>query len=248
MVNAASFLAVLLALIALRLPSRPVTVNNGSAWAGVVEGLRYTAGSRPLVSLLLLAAVVSALAVPYNVLLPVLVQRVFNGDAWLNGLLFTASGLGALAGGLFLASRHSVLGLLKHVWLLPLGSAAALIGLSWIDSPWLAAPMVFLIGLTVVMLLTTCNMTLQSIVPDRMRGRVLSLYALIFLGTNPIGSLVAGSLTDYASVHLTLLVFGATLATVALVFGLTLAKPLFCQAKAQFDASVQAAAETAEAA
>jgi MFS family permease len=245
LVNAASFLAVLLALIALRLPPRPIQKTNGSAWSGIVEGLRYTAGSRALVSILLLAAAVSLLAVPYNVLLPVLVKRVFAGDEWLNGVLFTASGLGALAGGLFLASRHSVLGILKHIWLLPLGSAVALLGLSWIDSPWLAAPLVFLIGLTVVMLLTSCNMTLQSIVADRMRARVLSIYALIFLGMNPLGSLLAGSLTEYTTVHVTLLVLGASLAAGAVLFKLTLATPLYCAAKAQFSAAVQVAAEAA---
>lgn len=245
LVNAGSFLAVLLALIAMRMPPRPAQKSNGSAWSGVLEGVRYTASSRALVSILLLAAAVSFLAVPYNVLLPVLVKDVFQGDEWLNGVLFTASGLGALTGGLFLASRHSVLGIVKHVWLLPVGSAAALLGLSWIDSPWLAAPLVFVIGLTVVMLLTSCNMTLQSIVADRMRARVLSLYALIFLGASPIGSLLAGSLTEHVGLHFTLLVLGASLAAGSILFGLTLAKPLYCETKAQFCEAKQVVAEAA---
>jgi MFS family permease len=248
LVNALSFLAVLLALVAMNLPPRPAPAGNGSAWAGAVEGLRYTAESRPILSVLFLAAIVSLLAVPYNVLLPVLVQHVFRGDAWLNGVLFTASGLGALAGGLFLASRHNVLGLLKSVWLLPVVTAAALLALSWNDSPWFAGPLVFFIGLTIVMTLTTCNMTLQSVVEDRMRARVLSLYALIFLGMNPLGSLLAGSLTDAAGVHVTLRLLGAALGTGAVVFGATLARPLYRQAAAQFEVKVQPAVASAEAA
>src|SRR5262249_43926902 len=163
-----------------------------------------------------------------------LVQREFKGDAWLNGVLFTASGLGALTGGLFLASRHSMLGLLKHVWVLPVITAAALLALTWIDSSWLAAPIVFFIGLTVVMVLTSCNMTLQSIVEDRMRARVLSIYALIFLGANPIGSLIAGALAEHAGLHFTFVLLGSSLGVVSILFGLTLAKPLYCAAKAQF--------------
>jgi MFS family permease len=248
LVNALSFLAVLLALVAMRLPPRPIAAANGSAWSGAIEGLRYTLGSRPIVSVLFLAALVSLLAVPYNVLLPVLVQREFKGDAWLNGFLFTASGLGALAGGLFLASRHGVLGMLKNVWLLPIVTAAALLALSWNSNRWLAAPLVFLIGLTVVMLLTTCNMTLQSVVADHMRARVLSLYALIFLGMNPLGSLLAGSLTEREDVFLTLRLFGACLGCGAAIFGATLARPLYRQAAAQFAAKVEPVAATAEAA
>src|SRR5262245_8260981 len=129
LVNALSFLAVLMALAAMRLPPRPAPAANGSTWSGAVEGVRYAFGSRPIISVLLLAALVCLLAVPYNVLLPVLVQRVFKGDAWLNGFLFTASGLGALAGGLFLASRHRVLGMLIHVWSLPGVLAGDVIGM-----------------------------------------------------------------------------------------------------------------------
>src|SRR5262245_18720768 len=248
LVNALSFLAVLLALVALRLPPRPAPAVKGSAWSGAVDGVRYALSSRPIVSILLLAALVCLLAVPYNVLLPVLVQHVFRGDAWLNGFLFTASGLGALAGGLFLASRHSVLGMLKHVWVLPVVTAGAILAMSWTDNRWLAAPLVFVTGLTVVMLLTTCNMTLQSIVADNMRARVLSLYALVFLGLNPLGALLAGSLTDNWGVGFTMRLLGACLGAGGLLFGATLARPLYRQASALFAAKVRPTVASAEAA
>src|SRR5262249_33925757 len=153
--------------------------------------------------------------------------------------LFTASGLGALAGGLFLASRHSVLGLLKHVWLLPVVTAGAILAMSWTNNRWLAAPLVFVTGLTVVMLLTTCNMALQSIVADGMRARVLSLYALIFLGLNPLGALLAGTLTEGEGVQFTLRLLGMCLGAGALIFGATLARPLYRQASATFADKVQ---------
>jgi MFS family permease len=249
LVNALSFLAVIVALWAMRLPPRPLAVTNGSTWSGAIEGLRYTLRSTPIVAVLLITAIVSFLAVPYIVMLPVLVQRVYHGDAWLNGFLFTAAGLGALAGGLFLASRHSVLGMLKHLWLLPICTAAGLLAMSWTDSPWVAAPLIFLIGLTIVMLLTSCNMTLQSIVADHMRARVLSIYALIFLGMSPLGSLLAGWLAEETGVSLTLRLFGASLGVGAIAFAATFARPLYRQAKAQFGgACVRAAKATAEAA
>ena len=137
---------------------------------------------------------------------------------------------------------------MKNVWLLPVTTAAALLALSWNESRWLAAPLVFLVGLTVVMVLTSCNMTLQSIVADGMRARVLSIYALIFLGMNPIGSLLAGSLTDAAGVDWTFRLLGTALGAGALIFGATLARPLYRQAAAQFEAKVQPTVASAEAA
>ena len=106
--------------------------------------------------------------------------------------MMSAPGLGALSAGLFVASRRNVLGLLRVAAFLPAVIGAALVTLSLADSPWAAAALLFATGFCVVMLLTTCNTTLQTIADPDKRSRVVSLYAMVFLGLNPLGGLVAG--------------------------------------------------------
>lgn len=222
--NALSFWAVLIALLAMRFPPRVVAEKRTSALRGLVEGFRYAAGSMPIRRLLLLAGIISLLAVPYNVLMPVLVREVLGGDARLNGWLFSAAGLGALTGGLFLASRTGVLGLVRRAWVLPVLTGLAFVGLSYNRSVALTLALVYATGLTVVMLLTTCNMALQSIVVDRLRGRVMSLYALTFLGMAPLGAMLAGMLAEKYQVGWALRIHGLVLVAAGLLFGLTLAR------------------------
>src|SRR5262249_49923732 len=149
----------------------------------------------PIRSILLLVAVISLSASAFTLLMPVFVDRVLAGDATWLGNLMAASGLGALTAALYMASRSTVVGLGKHV--IPVaagGLGVALIAFGSIRQPLPALVVSFVAGFSLMALTTASNTVLQTIVDEDKRGRVMSLYAMAFLGAMPLGSLLAGSL------------------------------------------------------
>ncbi len=201
--NAVSFLAVLLALAVLKLPPpAPVPyVSLGQALRELRDFLR----SRPALKLvLLLMTTVSILGHPYYVLIPVLARDVLGAGPQGYGLLMAASGLGAFAGGLTLARR------LQHRPPMPSflgGTALFLLGvlaLSFCRHFWQAVPAMALTGFGMVTQLSTGNSLLQLNVPDHLRGRIMSLFGLIIIGSTPLGSLLYGSVAQYLGTQPTL--------------------------------------------
>jgi len=247
-VNAASFLAVLVALAAMRLKFVAQPARHHSTWGGLRDGVRYAAGSMPIRSILLLVTLICFLAVPYNVLLPALSLKVLHGNAALNGWMFSASGLGALTGALFLASRHSILGMVRLIWVLPVVAGLAILGLSNVHSVPIALGLVFLVGLSIVMTLTTSNMLLQSITADNLRGRILSLYALTFMGMVPLGGVAAGWLAETVGIEETMQAGGIVLTVAALAFGLLLGNKLHLRVAKTFTKTIRTSEPGAEAA
>lgn len=231
LINAFSFLAVLISLVRMNASAlvRPAHSRNGS---GLVEGAKYALNSMPIRTLLLLAAIVSFFAVPYLVLMPVMVRVVFGEDARFNGFLYVVAGLGALTGGLFLAARHSILGLARFVPLLPGVAGLAMAGLSFCDQRWLASALVYVIGLSLVTLLTGCNTFIQTIVDDQFRSRILSIYALTFLGLAPLGSIIAGIVAEKSSVHTSLQLSGLALLSSSAILWPLLSSKLHRQVEA----------------
>lgn len=225
LVNGFSFLAVLGALLGMRITRRPgeAGTENGSH---LIEGIRLALGSMPIRTLLALVAIVSFFALPYLVLLPVVVKVVLKGGAGLNGWIYTAAGIGSLVGGLFLASRRSVLGVVLFLPVLTAVTGVAMMSMWLITQLAAVTLVVFLIGLTMVMLLTTCNTLLQTIVEDRFRGRILSLYAMMFMGLGPLGGVVSGWIAERWDVQTALVAGGASLLVCALVFAIWFAVPL----------------------
>ncbi|MCX7701732.1 MAG: MFS transporter, partial [Gemmataceae bacterium] len=146
--------------------------------------------------LLYLVTLICFLAIPYSVILPVLVREFFAADPRINGLFYSSSGLGALTAGLYLAAGSLSTGQLLGLARWPMLAAVALVVLSSIPAIALALPTVFALGFSVVMLLTSCNMRLQAMVEDRFRARMMSLYAMLFLGVTPLGSLLTGYLVE----------------------------------------------------
>jgi MFS family permease len=241
LINGLSFLAVLVSLLSLRLTHRTVAATQPPVWHGLREGLQYSLGSFPIRTVLLLVALISLLGVPYNVLLPVVAKELLQGDEKLYGWLLASSGLGALTGALFLASRRSVFGLLRGVFLTPAVVGACLLTLSSVHLRYAAFTLLFLIGMSIVTLLTTCNTVLQTIVPDGMRGRLLSLYAVTFMGLAPLGGLFAGWLTDRLGIEISLRVIGSLLVLGAILFAWFLAGPLRLRAREAYRAKGMAA-------
>jgi MFS family permease len=218
LVNGLSYLAVLAALLVMRLQPRPIRRHTAPLVQGLSEGFRYVFGFAPIRVLLLLLALVSLASTFATVLYPVFADKILGGGATTLGYLMAASGLGALASALWLASRQSVLGLGKWI---PLASGAfglALVGFSYSENTWLSLLLLLVAGAGMMVEMAATNTILQTIVEEDKRGRVMSWYALAFLGTVPLGSLLAGGLADRLGAPLTVRVAGLCSTAGALLF------------------------------
>ncbi len=194
--NGLSYLAVLAALLAMRVPQRERHTHRVGLLQGLQEGFRYVIGFAPIRSILILLALVSLLGMSYTVLLPVFADRIFHGGAGTLGALTASSGLGALGAAVMLAARRSVLGLGRWIMMAPALFGLGLIGFSLAPNVWVAAPLLMVVGFAMMMQMAASNTVLQTIVPEDRRGRVMSYYTMAFLGMAPLGSLLGGMLAD----------------------------------------------------
>ena len=193
LLNAVSYLAVLAGLWMMRLhEARPAVVTRG--WSTMVEGARYTFGSRPIRAILVLVAVVSLVGTPYASLLPLFAVHNLQGGAGMLGLLTAAAGVGALAGALYMAARKTVLGLGRHIAASPVAFGAGLIVFAYSTTQFLSLPALAVMGFAMMVQMASSNTILQTIVDEDKRGRVMSFYATAFLGLSPIGALAVGAL------------------------------------------------------
>ena len=131
---------------------------------------------------------------PYAVLMPVFAREILGGGARELGLLMGASGVGALLGAIVLATRRSVRGLGSFVAFCAGGMGLTLIAFAYSRSLWLSALFLVPVGFFMMSEMASSNTLIQSLIPDAMRGRVMSLYAMMFMGMAPIGALLAGAL------------------------------------------------------
>ncbi len=196
--NAISYGAVLLALMAMRVPPRPSapTVRENSLRREFLDGLSYVRKTPAIRDVLLLICCFGFLGFSFHVLMPVLAKDVFHGGPRTLGLLVSAVGVGALVGTLSLASqknfRHYNRIILAAEWVF----GVALLALSFVERLWLAIPLVSLAGMGIISFLVAGNTILQTIVEEDKRGRVMSYYTLSMMITTPIGALLAGALAD----------------------------------------------------
>lgn len=218
LINGISYSAVLAALLAMRIPPRPHGRAHGAVLAHMREGFAYAFGFRPIRSILLLVAIVSLTAVPFSVLLPVVATDVLGGDARTLGLLVASTGLGALAGALFLASRRSVRGLGRLIVLAALLFGASLVFVSLSRSLPLSMLLLVCTGTGMMVQMAGSNTILQTLVDDDKRGRVMSLYSMAYIGTAPVGSLLAGTVASQIGTPVTLALGGTVCIIAALTF------------------------------
>ncbi|HEY4394545.1 MAG TPA: MFS transporter [Polyangia bacterium] len=195
-IDAASYLAVIASLLAMRLEPRPTAPRKTRVSAELVEGLRYVVGHLPIRSVLLLLAVVSLMGMPYAVLMPIEATSVLHGQADTLGFLMAASGAGALGGALYLASRTSVLGLGRVIGVSAAIFGASLIGFALSHTLWLSLVLMVPTGMGMMVQMAASNTIVQTLVDEDKRGRVMSFFAMAFFGTVPFGSLLAGSLAQ----------------------------------------------------
>jgi MFS family permease len=191
--NGVSFLAVIAGLAMMKI-DRPRLAIEGSPLENIIEGFRFVAQSGPVRAFMLLLGLVSFTAMPYAVLMPLFADQILHGGAQALGLLMGCSGLGALVGALTLAMRKTLKGLSVWVAASCAGFGAALLAFSFSRMLWLSAALLVPAGFCMMIQMASSNTLIQSMVPDRLRGRVMSVYAMTFMGMAPLGSLLAGSL------------------------------------------------------
>lgn len=219
LVNAFTTLAVVFALTIMK-PSPPSDVHRGNVVGAILEGVRYLIG-HPILKWVVLLLIVTSLTVrPYNFLLPAYAVHVVHTDARGLGVLMAASGAGAILGAFFTAAtggeRRGV------IWLISATLAAlGVAGLGLTSHFALAAAILPVIGLATLSFIGSSNIMLQTLAPDEMRGRVVSVYSMILLGLVPLGSLIVGSIATVLELRWTLVAAGAAAALCALVVGIT---------------------------
>jgi MFS family permease len=155
---------------------------------------------------------------PYGVLLPVFAADILGGEAGTLGLLTAAAGLGALAGALTLASRASVHGLADFIVRCLILFGAALIAFAFSTSVWLSVGALALVGFGIMATTSAMNTILQTLVEERMRGRVMALYTMAFIGLSPLGALFGGALADRIGAEATVAGGGSACILLALWF------------------------------
>jgi MFS family permease len=196
LLNAVSFLAVVVALLAMRLPPKPLRVHATHPLRDLKDGFLYVSRSAPIRTVLLLVGLVSLVAVPYSVLLPVFAREVLGGGPHTMGFLVSAAGVGALGGAAFLASRRSILAIPRLI-----AAASALFGIGLIAfalsaNLYLSVGLLMVVGFGMMVQLVSSNTLLQTVADEDKRGRVMSFHTMAFMGMAPLGSLMAGGLAD----------------------------------------------------
>jgi MFS family permease len=216
--NAVSYIAVLASLLSLRLPGRAIAEQRPSPFEDVLEGFRFVARTRPIRTLLLLLGLVSMTGMPYATLMPVMAQDVLHSGASGLGLLMGAAGMGALGGALALARHNSLRGLGRWIGMgaVSFGICLMLFSLSRIF--WLSVALLLPVGFSMLLQMSSTNTLIQSMVPDRLRGRVMSVYAMTFMGMAPLGALLAGAAADVLGAPETIAIGGGISILGGLVF------------------------------
>ena len=208
LVDGLSYIAVIASLVMMRVPAPTVAREATSMLMQLREGWTYVADFVPIRTILLLFALLSLMGWPFMVLMPIFAAQVLHGGPHTLGFLMGAVGVGSLISALSLVLRRSVRGLVRMI---PI--AAALFGTGLIcfglsTKLWLSMPLMLLTGFGMMQGLTASNTIIQTLVDEKMRGRVMSYYTMAFVGMAPFGSLLAGTLAHAIGAPRTVIVSG----------------------------------------
>ncbi len=221
LINAVSFLAVIVSLKAMRMKKRrkPAKIEKGDVKKELIEGFHYTFGHKTMRLILIHFALVSMLGTSFSVLLPVIARDILRGDATLLGFLTGAMGCGALISAVFMARRHRVQGLEKLAGFASTLFGLALITLALSRQAAVSVGTMVLVGMGMIAQMVTSNTYLHLTVDDDKRARVMAFYLLAYFASMPLGSLLTGSLAEVIGAPITIFLCGlACLASSALYF------------------------------
>ncbi|MGH9870158.1 MAG: MFS transporter [Candidatus Polarisedimenticolia bacterium] len=218
LLNAISYVAVLVCLLAMRFTDRPVPARGPSMAAHLREGLGYAWSFGPVRALLVLLGIMALCGMPYSVLMPVFAGEILGGGPRGLGTLMGATGAGAFLAAVVLARRKSVAGLGRVVAAAAVAFGASLILFASSRSFVLSAAVLTLTGFSMITQASSTNLLLQALCPDALRGRVMSLYTIMFVGMAPWGSLIAGALAHAIGTPATVAAGGGACALAGLLF------------------------------
>jgi MFS family permease len=210
LLNGFSFLAVIIALLAMKMTPRKKEVKRTQVLQEFKEGFIYAFGFPPIRSILLFLAWISLVGTANTTLMPVFARDILRGDSQTYGFLMAAIGLGAIIGAIFLASRTSVLGLGRIIIIASATLGIGLISFSFSHTLWLSLFLLLLTGFGMMVHMVSSNTILQTMVDEDKRGRVMSLYVMAFMGMAPFGSLAGGGLASKIGASNTLIIGGAS--------------------------------------
>jgi len=216
--NGVSFLAVIGALLAMRVSHEKPQPSEDSPFRAFLQGFRYAMSDAPVRSVLLLLSVLSLFGLQYSVFLPIFADGILHGGAKGMGFLMSSAGVGAVMGALYFAGRTTYTGLARLVAATAMVCAVGLIIFSQSRHFLLSAVVIFVVGCAATVQMAATNTIVQSRVPDPLRGRVMAVYATMFMGVQPIGSLIAGGIAKRIGAPYTMTIFGLLVFAASLVF------------------------------
>jgi predicted MFS family arabinose efflux permease len=217
LINGASFLAVIACLAAMRLPPAEPR-RHVPLLEHLVEGFRYAAHHSAVRRVLALMAAATLAGMPGLVLMPFFADDIFHRGSRGLGILMGAMGVGAVFGTLVLARRTRLSGLSRVMVISGLTTAGCYLIFAWSRSFYLSLAIMPVIGYSVMRQMASANTTIQTLIPDEYRGRIMALYAMTVVGLGPFGSLAAGALAARFGARLTLAAGGVLALAATLVF------------------------------
>ncbi len=219
--NGVSFLAVIGCLLAMRLPPLG-RESSDSPWQRLIDGFRYTWHHRAVRGVLALMAAATLSGMPIFVLIPFFADSIFHRGSQGLGFLMAAMGIGAVAGALGLARRTQVAGLRRLMVYSGLATGVTYIAFAFSRSFYFSLAVMPLLGYFVMRQMASANTTIQTLIPDEYRGRVMALYAMTVVGLGPFGSLAAGALAGHFGPRATVAAGGLLLIAATAAFGASL--------------------------
>ncbi|BAY60734.1 major facilitator transporter [Calothrix brevissima NIES-22] len=219
LIDGLSYIAVIAALLAMTIKPWQIPVNNGNPLQKVKEGFVYAFSFPPIRAILLLSTLVSLMGLQNTILVPIFAEEILKGGAETLGFLMAASGVGALSGGIYLATRQTILGIGKLIAIAPAILGVGLIAFSISRFLPLSLFTMLFVGLGTILQIAASNTFLQTIVEEDKRGRLMSLYTMSFLGMIPLGNLLGGFLASHIGAPNTLMIDGIACIFGSIIFG-----------------------------
>jgi MFS family permease len=220
--NGVSYIAVIAGLMMMNVHAPARVSANTSPWEHMREGFQFVSRTVPIRTLMILLGLVSVTGMPYVVLMPIFADKILHhgGQEFATmigshdlgavrlGILMGAAGVGALLGALTLAVRSGVKGLGTWISVCCAGFGVSLMLFSFSKSFWLSVLLLMPVGYFIMLQMASSNTLIQVMVPDVLRGRVMAVYSMMFMGMAPIGALLGGALSDRLSAPLTVAIGG----------------------------------------
>ena len=218
--NAVSYIAVIIGLLLMRIEHAANLATQGSPLENILEGFAFARNTGPIRAILLLLGLVSFVGMPYAVLMPVFADQILHGGARGLGILMGATGIGALLGAASLAARVGLKGLGRLIAICSGGFGVSLIFFSFSRYFWLSTVLLVPVGFFMMVQMASSNTLIQAMVPDQLRGRILAVYSMMFMGMAPFGALSAGVVAHHLGAPWTVALGGVACIAGSILFGM----------------------------